>query len=82
MEFSNGSGTTRDVSVGGAYIETAAPLPEDAFIDFSLRFSERVASPTSIHCHGRVLRVEPTTHGVGLAVAIENIDFGIAMDSL
>jgi CheY-like chemotaxis protein len=49
-----------DLSLGGCYVETAAPFPERALIDFCLRTKE-----LEVHTEGMV-RVMHPAHGMGI----------------
>lgn len=72
VRFAGRQGVTRDVSVGGFYLETDAPVPQGAVMQFALMFSRPL---TAILCQGRVLRVDFDGSRHGAAVAIQSILF-------
>ncbi len=69
--LAGGQGVTRDVSHAGVFFTTTLPFAVGASLDFSLVF-ERADStgPLRLHCHGRVVRVEPGDRTTGVAVAV------------
>src|ERR1700740_3412407 len=69
-------GRTRNLSMGGAYLEVEQPVRNFAPIFFTLDFEvDNGADPARYHCAGTVLRVYPRAtfaeQGSGVAVRIE-----------
>ena len=76
VELSMGTGTTRDLSVCGIFIETtqAFTLGEEVQLTLVLACF-RPAQPVRLHCRGRVVRIEPSHISGGIAVAITAYQF-------
>lgn len=71
------AGMTRDLSAQGVYFHVPREV-EGTSIEFILAFPPEVAGGREIdlHCHGRVVRTEPTAaYGVGIAALIEGYEF-------
>jgi hypothetical protein len=65
-------GVTRDMSTSGVYFTCEQPLPEGSRISLTLMLDENSThGPLKFHCHGEVVRVEPSGGQVGIAVRIE-----------
>jgi hypothetical protein len=76
VELSMGTGITRDLSVCGVFIETtqAVTLGEEVQLTLVLAYFSP-AQPVRLHCRGRVVRIEPSHIGGGIAVAITAYQF-------
>ena len=78
--FNNGTyevtGRTRDVSSRGVFFYLHSEVAEGAPIEFVMTLPSEItfASPIRVHCVGKVVRVEKTSNGQGIAVAIEKYD--------
>jgi PilZ domain len=69
---------TRDVSYRGLYFLAEAQFKLGSSIEFVITLPEQVtrSSDVNIHCHGRVVRVEPTQNGrMGIAAKIDRYEF-------
>ncbi|MGE5803465.1 MAG: PilZ domain-containing protein [Gemmatimonadota bacterium] len=76
VQLPHGAGLTRDVSTGGVYFQTAQTYHVDSQIDFTLAFGTiEPASPIQVRCHARVVRVEPRSDHIGIAVVITSVVF-------
>lgn len=67
VEFSGGSGLTRDVSGLGVLFDTDVTFHVDDQIDFLMVIPEAV----NVRCHGKVVRIEErggNQHGVAVAI--------------
>jgi hypothetical protein len=72
----NGRGRTRNLCMGGAYLEVERSPGNFASIFFTLDFGgDNAAEPTRYHCAGTVVRVHPRADSAeqwwGVAVRIE-----------
>ena len=78
--FNNGTyevtGHTRDVSARGVFFYLDSEIAEGAPIEFVMTLPSEItfASPIRVHCVGKVVRVEKTSTGQGIAVAIDKYD--------
>ena len=78
--FDNGTyevtGRTRDVSSRGVFFYLHSEITEGAPIEFVMTLPAEItfASPIRVHCVGKVVRVEKTSNGQGIAVAIDKYD--------
>ena len=76
IELKNGKGVTRDISTKGVYFETDQPLSVGEPVEFSMAMLYAVAgSSVRLRCQGTVLRVEPTSSGIGVAAALTSHSF-------
>jgi hypothetical protein len=69
---------TRDVSYRGLYFLADADFQPGSPIDFVITLPQQVtrATDVNIHCHGQVVRVEPSDNGRrGIAAKIERYEF-------
>jgi len=65
-------GVSRNVSVGGMLLETAAMIPQHSPVSFFMTVQGgRIAHPIELVGEGEVVRVEASGAGAGFAVAIE-----------
>lgn len=76
VQLPGASGLTRDVSTGGVYLQTDQTYHLDSLIDFTLAFGTMEQTPPiHVRCHARVVRVEPRSDHVGIAVVITSVVF-------
>jgi len=70
-------GETRDVSFRGLYFWTDQELEPGISIEFVLTLPKEITMTrdVSIHCFGRVIRVEPHDQTRGVAARIERYEF-------
>jgi hypothetical protein len=69
---------TRDVSYRGLYFLSEEKFDAGSQIDFVITLPQQVtqSGDVSIHCQGRIVRVEPNGHGqIGIAAKIERYEF-------
>jgi len=69
---------TRDVSYRGLYFLAEADFKLGSAIEFVITLPEHVtrSGNVNIHCHGQVVRTEPTQNGkTGIAAKIERYEF-------
>jgi len=69
---------TRDVSYRGLYFLSEARFEDGSEIDFVLTLPQQMisAGDVNIRCHGKVVRVEPTSNGHnGIAARIDRYEF-------
>jgi PilZ domain len=72
------SANTRDVSYRGLYFLADAKFEMGSEIDFVITLPEQItrSGDVNIHCHGQIVRVEPTENGrVGIAAKIARYEF-------
>jgi hypothetical protein len=71
VELPDGTAVTRDISTCGVFFKTTRVFVPGECIRFAL-ILEHVAPgpPLRLQCRGRVVRVEPYSDGLGVAVAI------------
>lgn len=71
VELSMGTGITRDLSVCGVFVETTQAFILGEVVQLTLVLGHfNPAQPVRLHCRGRVVRIEPSRTGGGIAVAI------------
>jgi hypothetical protein len=77
VELEGGTGTTRDVSLSGAYFETDQSFAPGEEISLALLL-ERVSPgrPIRLECEGRIVRVTRLNSRIGVAVAFSSYKFG------
>jgi hypothetical protein len=76
-----GAGLTRDVSQRGVFVVSDTYVPVAAVVRLELDFHELVKRKSHMIAQGLVLRVEPSSDGMGgFAVATKSLDFKIADD--
>ena len=68
--FDGGSGTTRDVSASGVFVETETILPLGARIDLLLDFREQCRTEHWVKCEADVLRIDNRPSHRGLAATV------------
>jgi hypothetical protein len=69
---------TRDVSYRGLYFLAEAQFKLGSAIEFVITLPEQVtrSGDVNIHCHGEVVRIEPTQNGrMGVAAKIDRYEF-------
>ena len=69
---------TRDVSYRGLYFLAEAEFKLGSTIEFVITLPEQVTRSVdvNIHCHGKVVRTEPTQNGkMGVAAKIDRYEF-------
>jgi PilZ domain len=69
---------TRDVSYRGLYFLTDATFDIGNEIEFVITLPQQMVSSgdVNIHCHGEIVRVEPTSYGhAGVAAKIDRYEF-------
>lgn len=71
------TGRTRDVSSRGVFFYVNSNIQEGAAIDFVMTLPTEITltDPIRVRCSGKVTRVEITSSGQGVAVAIDKYDF-------
>jgi hypothetical protein len=78
VEWENGRGVTRDVSIGGIYFEATA-IPADTLAEVIISVLIEGAFPdvaARFQCTGTVVRIEEEGDGkYGVAVRFSSIDF-------
>ena len=70
VQFNDGSGTTRDISTSGIFLETKDAYAIGDTIQLSVKFKNE-----TLQCEGRVLRVEPRNGQFGVAVELNSYIF-------
>jgi PilZ domain len=71
VELADGTAVTRDVSACGVFFEASWAFVPGECIQFTLVLEHiDPGQPVRLHCRGRVVRIEPCSTGVGVAVAI------------
>ena len=74
-----GTGLTRDVSQRGVFVVSETYVPVAAAVRLELDFHELVTRNSHMVAQGSVLRVEPSSDGIGgFAVATKSLEFKIA----
>jgi hypothetical protein len=70
------TGRTRDVSSRGVFFYLSSEISEGASVEFVMTLPSEItfANSIGVHCVGKVVRVEKTASGQGIAVAIEKYD--------
>jgi hypothetical protein len=70
------TGRTRDVSSRGVFFYLSSEISQGTSVEFIMTLPSEITFANSIrvHCVGKVLRVETTASGQGIAVAIEKYD--------
>ena len=71
------TGRTRDVSSRGVFFYVNSSITEGSPIEFTMTLPPEItlSSPIRVHCTGKVVRVDKSTLGQGVAVAIDKYDF-------
>jgi hypothetical protein len=71
------TGHTRDVSSRGVFFYVSSEITEGAVIEFIMTLPSEITftDPIRVRCAGKVIRVDKTAQGQGVAVAIEKYDF-------
>lgn len=71
------SGHTRDVSSRGVFMYLDMEIAAGAPIEFVMTLPPEITlgDPIRVRCVGKILRVDKTAQGQGVAVAIEKYDF-------
>jgi hypothetical protein len=71
------TGRTRDVSSRGVFFYVNSSITEGSPIEFTMTLPPEItlASPIRVHCTGKVVRVDKSAHGQGVAVAIDKYNF-------
>jgi hypothetical protein len=70
--------STRDVSYRGLYFLAEVKFDVGSEIEFVITLPQQVtqSGDVNIHCHGEIVRVEPTENGrVGIAARISRYEF-------
>lgn len=70
--------STRDVSYRGLYFLAESNFKVGTEIDFVITLPQQVtqSGDVNIHCHGQIVRVEPTANGrSGIAAVISRYEF-------
>jgi hypothetical protein len=77
VKLEHGAGWTRDVSASGVFFTTQGSFFPGAPVRFVLEL-EHVDPAGVVHvtCEGKVVRVEPLSQAIGLAVHILSYEFG------
>lgn len=68
-------GTTRDVSLHGAYFETDATLQANQKIAFTITIPHPAGAVT-LHCEGMIVRVDHLDATNGVAVSVHDLILG------
>lgn len=72
VEMDFGTGTTRDMSVSGAYIEAQEfDLPVGHPFTFSVTIGKGEAASWTLKCRGLVIRIDRKEDRVGIAATID-----------
>jgi hypothetical protein len=74
VEWLEGSGVTRDVSVDGVFFEADRAPAESGEITFDI-LVEGAFVPARFECHGTIVRLEPLGGRIGVAVHVSSINF-------
>jgi PilZ domain len=68
-----GTGLTRDFSTDGVYFETDQALSVGEELDFIMHLNHAdPAEQLRLKCRGKVLRLEPGSGKIGVAVAVDS----------
>ena len=72
VELDHGTGSTRDVSVGGVFFVTLQRFSPGDPIELTLVLEHLDPDyhPVHLYCRGQVVRVEPNDGNMGVAVEI------------
>ena len=77
VEFEQGSGVTRNMSAGGACIETPLAFDKGDAIHFTVRMPDRPGQPARLLCEGRVVWVAVEDGDRELGVSLDKLEFGL-----
>jgi hypothetical protein len=71
VELTEGTAVTRDLSASGAFFETTRTFAVGECLCFSIVLEHVAPGHTvRLRCCGRVVRIEPYSHSIGVAVGI------------
>ena len=76
LVLDRGTGVTRDINWSGIYFNTPEPYAQGDYMRFTFELEYAIpGKPIRLDCQGRVLRVEKTADGYGVASSIDDVTY-------
>lgn len=75
--FGGNTGTTRDVSAVGVYFFTQVKIQSGDVVDLVMTLPPEItlAKSLRVRCTSKIVRVEPSSKGIGAAAQIQRYEF-------